>query len=142
MKGTAILIFLFLVIADRVSKILYNGVDMCNILICIAPSTNTGAAFGILEGFNWLFILVGLFVILLIINAYGKCKTTSLKIALILIVSGTLSNMTDRLLYGYVQDFIAFGFMPQLPSFNLADAFNCTGAVILIWRLITNKKLK
>jgi signal peptidase II len=49
------------------------------------------------------------------------------KIALILILSGALGNLLDRIIREEVVDFIAFSFWP---SFNLADAFIVAGAVI------------
>ncbi len=141
MKGKAILIFISLLIADRLTKIFYGRIDFCNAVLCIKPATNTGAAFGILQGLNWLFIAIGLFVLALIFFTLKKCKITYLKIALILTLSGTTSNLIDRIFYGYVQDFIAFGFV-NFPSFNLADTFNFIGAIMLIVILISKNNLK
>jgi len=101
---------------DQITKYLFGNV------------TNYGAAFGILQGYSWLFILIGFMVIILCIKYYKKYE-----LPLSLLLSGTMGNLIDRIALGYVRDFIDVRFWPV---FNLADAFNCVGMGILIWILI------
>ncbi len=143
MKGGLFLFYVLLIALDRAGKILYMKADFCNALLCIKPSTNTGAAFGILQGYNWLFIAIGLLVILMILSIfYSHRGSMPIRIASTLLFAGISSNLIDRIIYGYVQDFIAFSFMPWFPSFNLADAFNFMGAVMLVIILAAKNELK
>jgi signal peptidase II len=54
--------------------------------------------------------------------------------ALALIVGGSVSNLADRVRWGYVVDFVT---LPHWPTFNLADAAIATGAVLLAVRVLT-----
>ncbi|MFH1592778.1 MAG: signal peptidase II [Candidatus Woesearchaeota archaeon] len=123
-----LLISLVLVILDQATKFFIDG------------TTNCGAAFGILQGFNVLFIVIGVLVagVLLVyrkrlegIGFYGG----------ILLFSGVIGNLIDRVFLGYVRDFIDVGFWP---SFNLADSYNTIGIfllIIYIWKY-ENKQSK
>ena len=68
-------------------------------------------------------------------NRYSKTYT----IALSLILAGALGNLIDRLLYGYVIDFLDFRVWPV---FNVADSAITIGAVILGWVILFNKEKK
>jgi len=101
---------------------------------------NRGAAFGFLKNQLPLFIVTSLIAIILIwralkSNKYSKTYT----IALSLILGGALGNLIDRLLYGYVIDFLDFRVWPV---FNVADSAITIGAVILGWSIIFNKEQK
>ena len=49
------------------------------------------------------------------------------------IIGGALGNVIDRIVYGYVIDFIQFFYRTwYYPAFNLADAFICIGAVLIV----------
>lgn len=91
---------------------------------------NTGIAFGLFEGNNFLWIIVSLIVIGVIIYYYKKEK--DIRIGLMLILSGAIGNFIDRVLYNGVIDFIRLGFWP---AFNFADAYNTVGVILilLIW---------
>lgn len=66
-----------------------------------------------------------------------KSKKYSEKIALVLIISGAISNMIDRILYSCVVDFINIKIGP---IFNLADVYITIGVAILIIIKILNPK--
>ncbi len=110
------LISLGLILLDQISKYYFG------------TSRNFGAAFGILQGWKWLFIIVSFFVIGFILYYKDKIKGFS-RYGLILLFSGTIGNLIDRLVFGYVRDFIDLGFWP---SFNLADSFNTVGVILLV----------
>ncbi|WP_077035844.1 signal peptidase II [Pelomonas sp. KK5] len=100
---------------------------------------NTGAAFSFLAGAagwqRWFFVGLGLIatgVIGALLKRHGH--QTRFALALSLILGGALGNVIDRLLHGYVVDFIqvhAAGW--YFPSFNVADSAITVGAVLLIW---------
>lgn len=66
-----------------------------------------------------------------------KGKPARQKFALILILSGAASNMFDRIIHGYVIDFIDLKFWPV---FNLADIYITMGVVLLFFGLIKNNR--
>ncbi|MBL7101051.1 MAG: signal peptidase II, partial [Nanoarchaeota archaeon] len=99
---------------------------------------NTGAAFGMLKGFNPLFIIVGIIVILVILKYYKEIKKEKkyVHLALGFLLGGVLGNLIDRLFLGYVRDFIAFSFWP---TFNLADTFSTIAVIILAFHILIKK---
>ena len=105
-----------LVLIDQISKYLLES------------SRNYGAAFGILQGYRILFIIIGILVVFFIIY-YRKGFSGFGFYGMILLISGTIGNLIDRVFLGYVRDFIDLRFWP---SFNLADSYNTIGVVLLI----------
>ena len=99
---------------------------------------NTGAAFGIFKEHPLLFVVIAAaFSLILIIFMIVKRRILSMieKISLSLILGGTLGNLTDRLRFGYVVDFLDFGVWPV---FNVADSCITVGAVLLAWSILTS----
>lgn len=97
---------------------------------------NRGAAFGILQEKRILFILITIIVVAILVFSLFKYKDSmsgALKLALILILSGTIGNFIDRVRLHYVIDFISvkiFGY--DFAVFNLADVFIVLGSLLLI----------
>lgn len=89
---------------------------------------NTGASFGMLQGNNTLFVWISVIVLGLIMLNVNKIKKEH-SIPVILLVSGLLGNLIDRVFRGFVVDFIDFKFWPV---FNLADALIVIGVIWLI----------
>ncbi|MCV2420733.1 signal peptidase II [Paucibacter sp. DJ2R-2] len=100
---------------------------------------NTGAAFSFLAGAagwqRWFFVGLGAAAtvfILVMLKRHGQ--QTLFATALSLILGGALGNVIDRLLHGYVVDFIQLHWNGRaFPSFNVADSAISVGAVLLIW---------
>jgi signal peptidase II len=100
--------------------------------------SNTGAAFGIMHDSNRFFIglsfaALGGLAWSLRKNLFpGRLNFT----AILLLLSGILGNLTDRLLHGYVVDFLLFdfGFWPfaPWPAFNVADSCICVAVALLM----------
>ncbi|MCV2369279.1 signal peptidase II [Roseateles oligotrophus] len=100
---------------------------------------NTGAAFSFLAGAagwqRWFFVGLGAVAtvfITVMLRRHGQ--QTLFALALSLILGGAIGNVIDRLLHGYVIDFIqvhSSGW--YFPSFNIADSAISVGAVLLIW---------
>ncbi|WP_214824029.1 MULTISPECIES: signal peptidase II [unclassified Exiguobacterium] len=100
----------------------------------ITSLRNSGAAFGILQGQRWFFIIVTLLVVVGIVyylQTEGK-KNKGISFALSLLFGGALGNFYDRLLRGEVVDSLDFRFI-DFPIFNLADVFIFSGVVLLAW---------
>ena len=95
-------------------------------------TTNTGAAFGILQQYTNVLIFVS--IIVAIALAYYIRKHPFIELGFIL--GGTLGNLIDRVAFGHVIDFINIGWWP---SFNIADSFNTIGAILLAIRLMKKR---
>ena len=99
---------------------------------------NTGAAFSFLAGATgwqrWLFVGLGVTAALFIVwmlRSHAGQRLFSWALALIL--GGALGNVIDRLLHGYVVDFIQVHYKnAYFPSFNVADSAITIGAAFLI----------
>ncbi len=103
----------------------------------IVHFTNTGAAFGILEGAGTLLLftsVLGVVVILVYLMNPGGMASPLMRAGLTLMLGGALGNLIDRAGDGEVVDFIKF---PEWPAFNVADSAITIGVVILIWALFT-----
>ena len=102
----------------------------------IVHFTNTGAAFGILEGAGPLLIVtsvVGVALILVYLFNPGMASPL-VRAGLALMLGGAIGNLIDRVGDGRVTDFIKF---PEWPAFNVADSAITIGVIILIWALVT-----
>jgi len=100
---------------------------------------NTGAAFGLFEGSNILFTIIALITIAVITIIFFKTRkrSFSFRLSLIFILSGALSNLIDRLRFGYVIDYIDLKFWPV---FNIADSSVTTGIILLMLIMLVNKE--
>lgn len=104
---------------------------------------NTGAAFSFLADHpgwqRWFFAIVaiGASIGLTIWLSRVKADEKLLAVALPLIIGGALGNLYDRLVHGYVVDFLSFHAAGwYYPAFNVADIGITLGAVGLIWESI------
>lgn len=135
---------LLILVADQVTKLLIVGSyrlgDFTTItsFFNIVRAHNTGAAFSFLAqagGWQrWLFTSFGVLAALLIVwqlRAHPGQKLFSFALASIL--GGAIGNVIDRMVYGYVVDFLDFHAAGwHFPAFNVADAGITIGAVLLI----------
>jgi len=130
-------ITLFLVILDQLTKFLirtYKPELKITNFLSISYTTNTGIAFGLFKGYNIIFIIISLIFLGLIIYYYKTKKTYTAPF--ILITSGLIGNLIDRIFLGNVIDFINLSFWP---AFNIADSCITIGAIILVIQLIKKK---
>ena len=104
---------------------------------------NRGAAFSILEGKRWFFIVLTAVMLLVIALAFFKnyFKGVWGKTTLVFIFSGAVGNFIDRLVLGYVVDMFDFRLI-NFPVFNVADIFITVGAIMgIIYILFIDKDL-
>lgn len=92
---------------------------------------NTGVAFGMLQGANLILAVLAGLVSLAILYYYPRvpARDWALQIALILQLAGALGNLIDRVIFGYVTDFISVG---TFAVFNIADSSITVGVIILL----------
>jgi signal peptidase II len=99
---------------------------------------NSGAAFSFLAGASgwqrWFFVGLGAVASIFIVWMLKKHPTQTLFcFAVTMIMGGAIGNVVDRLLHGYVVDFIQVHYGGwYFPSFNLADSAITLGAICLI----------
>lgn len=98
---------------------------------------NTGAAFGMGQGAGIVFAVVAAAVVLFAILwlALGREHALLEVIGLSLVVAGGIGNCIDRLVTGYVVDFIKFTFI-EFPVFNVADICVTCGVVLFLIALL------
>src|SRR6516165_277760 len=130
--------------SDRAFVVVPNFFHLVNI-------TNTGAAFGSFKNNNTFFIgiscLAFLVALILLVGRHEHRKSDRPKslwlianfwrdLSLALLLAGVLGNLTDRLLYGHVIDFLLFDLHVPLahpwPAFNVADSCISIAVVLFI----------
>ncbi|MES2688709.1 MAG: signal peptidase II [Pseudomonadota bacterium] len=138
--GLALILF----IADQFTKVLILGYyqlgDSTYVtgFFNIVRVHNSGAAFSFLANAGgwqrWFFTAIGIAAAVFIVwmlKSHSGQKLFSFALACIL--GGALGNVIDRLLHGYVVDFLDFHYAGwHFPAFNIADAAITVGAVCLI----------
>ncbi len=124
--------------ADRLSKLyvaanmkLGQSIPIIENIFHITFNTNDGAAFSILSGKVPFLIIATLLIIaaLVAFTVVKKPKSKIFGIAVSLIISGALGNLTDRLVLGHVVDFLDARFI-NFPIFNIADICVVIGAAL------------
>lgn len=136
---------LILLIADQLTKILILGAfrlgdsTYVTSFFNVVRVHNTGAAFSFLAAASgwqrWFFTAIGVaaaLFILWMLRSHAGQKLFSFALACIL--GGAVGNVVDRLMHGYVVDFLQFHWSNRwyFPAFNVADAAITIGAAALI----------
>ena len=136
---------LLVVAADQLSKTWIRSYPQGHLIhkvgfLQIIHIRNTGAAFGVFQGQSLaltIVALVGVAVMLLLAfyayRYFPLLTNIPNRIALGLILGGTVGNLIDRLSRGYVTDFIDVGFWP---AFNVADPAIIVGVIILAYSML------
>lgn len=135
-----------ILVADQFSKVyISNNFEMAKSyeflpgLIDITYIHNDGAAWGMLGGYTWLLLSITIVVMLVFIALLLKygLKDKIIFWAAILVLSGGVGNMIDRIFRGgNVIDFLHFEFWPTFPVFNIADCAIVIAAGLLIVYII------
>lgn len=99
-------------------------------LINIHLVKNTGVAFGMFKGYNSFFIVFNTLLLLFLLYYRRTVKSNLSFFALHLIIGGAVSNIYDRIRYGFVVDFIDLKFFPAV--FNIADLSISVGVGMII----------
>jgi signal peptidase II len=135
---------LIVLIADQFTKVLVQGYyrlgesSYVSSFFNVVHAHNNGAAFSFLAAASgwqrWFFTALGLVaaaIIVWLLRSHGGQRLFCFAMACIL--GGALGNVTDRLLYGYVIDFLDFHWNGMhFATFNLADSAITLGAICLI----------
>ena len=132
-----IVLFVVLLIADQGSKywartILYqqSSIQVIPHVLRFSYVENRGAAFGMLQGQKFFFVMMT-FLLIGIFFVYLK-KTNAnkwMKLTATVIIAGAIGNLIDRMLLGYVVDFIDFHIIWRY-VFNVADIYVVGGTLL------------
>ncbi|MEK6948434.1 MAG: signal peptidase II [Nanoarchaeota archaeon] len=138
MKKKYFYIIPILIILDIITKLYFKNKNI-NFLkyLNFNYTENTGAIFGILKNNNLFFIILTIIIVILLVYLIKKEKKYQLELSIIL--SGAIGNLIDRIIYGYVIDFIDTKIWP---IFNLADMYITIGIALILLKIITEEKSK
>ena len=149
MKKKSLIIATIIVIIDQVLKIVIDNILSINESIQVIPDIfyitkvyNTGAAWSLFEGSGILLLIIAIVAFFLLLkyqNVFVEKKRNTLAFALI--YGGLVGNLIDRVIYGYVIDYLhiyIFGF--SFPVFNLADTAIVIGFLLVIIAIIKGEE--
>lgn len=139
---TIIILSIIFLIIDQITKILVvnslvpgENIEIIKNIFSIIYTNNTGAAFSILLG-KRIFLIVVAVLIIGVLLYYIKRNKIEKKIdiiALSFVIGGSLGNLIDRIVRGYVIDFISIKIGNyNFPIFNVADILIVIGVFLLL----------
>lgn len=145
MRTRSLIIAIFILIIDQIVKISIDSFLRISELITVIPNFfyitkvyNDGAAWSIFDG-SVAFLIIVAIVALIFLISYQKIFQKNFRniVAFALIYGGLLGNLVDRIVYGYVIDYIKLLFGNfSFPVFNLADMAIVSGFILLIYAVL------
>jgi signal peptidase II len=145
MKKYIYIIIGLVLLLDQITKLLVTSFitlgDNINIISNVLYLTyvkNTGAAWSILQGKQILLIILAIMVLIFLIKLIYNSNLSKYEfMGYLLIISGVLGNLIDRIVHGYVIDFIGiYIFNYVFPIFNISDMAIVIGVSIFIIDII------
>lgn len=139
-----IIISVLLIVIDQLLKLyflnnqlLYNGYVIIDKFFYLTYLENRGAAFGIFQDGRWFFIITTIIASGVMVWYFIKNNNFLLRVSLMLIVSGGIGNLIDRVFRGFVVDFLDFyPFGYDFPIFNFADICVTVGVFLFVIYII------
>lgn len=144
-----IFIILVLIVLDQVSKYIainylanIGSIPVIDNIFHLTYVENRGAAFGMFQNNQIIFIVVALVASIFGLYYLYKKEVNLLgKTAIILIISGAIGNLIDRVRLGFVVDYFDFRIIWDY-VFNIADVFVVVGTILLCIYIIFFKNDK
>lgn len=131
-----ICIILIIILLDQITKIIFvQDMTVIKGVLNFTYTENVGGAFGIFSSSTIGIIILNLILLYMIIRfmiLQRERMDKKMLISLILIVSGGISNLLDRIFRGFVVDFIDINPIFAFPIFNIADIVLVIGWILLI----------
>ena len=150
MKKKIIFIGVFLLFIDRITKLLidncFNLMETRSIIMNFFSVTkvyNDGASWNILSGHRVILIILAIIMLGILMYYQNKFKMNTRNIiAFGMLYSGITGNLIDRIIYGYVIDFLDFTiFNYDFPVFNFADICIVIGVFLLIIAILKKEDI-
>ena len=144
---TSLIVAAIVVGVDQLTKFLIYGTPAGSVvgnLLWFESTLNTGVAFSMFEGMQWLFIVIAsvasiLFIYLIVSKKWLESKFEKISVALVL--AGTVGNLIDRIIFNGVRDFIYLKFI-NFAIFNVADMAITIGAIMFCVAIVFFRKSK
>lgn len=137
-----ILTFIVVVFGDQLTKTIIDhtlqlntGYTIIDNFFYFTYAHNTGAAWGIFQGHLNLFFIISVIATIGIVYYFMQTEPYHklTRFGLVLVFSGMIGNLIDRITFGYVRDFIDFIiFGYDFPIFNIADIAITIGVALVI----------
>lgn len=144
-------VMVLLVLLDQIVKFavkthipLGTQVDFIPHVLGLTHIHNTGAAFSILSGARWFFVVLTVAVVAAALwILYTKKITHPMGCwTMVLVIAGAIGNLIDRVVYGYVVDMFEVLFM-HFGIFNVADIFVVVGGILFcVYYIFLHEKWK
>ena len=130
------IIGIIIVIIDQLSKFLVidKNISIIPNFIEFNYTQNTGGAFGI-GRINFILIISIIIVIGIIVFLIKENTKITNYIPFVLLLSGSIGNLIDRIFKGYVIDFIDINIL-DFPNFNIADISIVSGVIVLLYIIL------
>lgn len=138
-----------LILIDQISKYcirayLYKkSIEIIPHVLNFTYVENRGALFGIGQNSTLFFIIFSFILIVLLVLFTIKQKKNLRrmeKIFLSIIIAGGIGNLLDRIIFGFVTDFLDIRPLFSWPVFNMSDIYVVLGCVLLGINLFTKEK--
>lgn len=101
---------------------------------------NEGAAFSLFSGKTlFLIVITVIFVLLMLYILFKNTIDKNVALFIVLILSGGIGNLYDRINFSYVRDFLEFDFI-SFPIFNIADIYITVAVIFIILSILFEKK--
>ena len=139
-KYGPIVFILFLV--DIITKYIFTNKSYFDgFLISIKYVQNKGSAFSLFSGvelYNIIIILLSIIVLtVLFYNFKSFSKNKIYLYSILLLICGILGNLYDRIVFGFVRDFIS---LKYLFVFNIADLYLTLGIILILYYELQESK--
>ncbi len=135
---------------DQISKAVINITMSVGTSICVIPDffyltyyQNSGAAWGILKSKQLFLSIISIIMLIIIYHyMYSFKRNKRNTLAFGLLIGGILGNLLDRLIFGYVKDFLHFYiFDYSFPIFNISDIAIVIGIFLIIIAVLKGEEV-
>ena len=129
------MIAFLLIVIDQITKYFANiykpSLDIIGDFFKVQYIENTGTIFGLLENSNYLFVVLAIILCVAIVFYMKKNveKNSVKEKAFVLILAGGIGNLIDRIIRGFVVDFIS---LKWVGIFNFSDMYIVLGVTIIV----------
>ena len=139
---TTVVLMIDLLVKTIVKDFLLNDIVIIPGFFSLTFVKNQGAAFSILQGKIPMLIIISAFTIVYLLYITSTTKLNKFQtVGYSLFLGGILGNLFDRIVYGYVIDYIHFYLDGvSFPIFNIADICITVGALLLVLDIIRGDK--